>query len=152
MTPFEYVRAVNQTDVSPAARHVMLVLLAWLDLERGRCFPSVASIAAAIGKSERAVRRIMDELEVAQLVMRKGKSCPGRARVTWVNVRLLSSIIADERRTLATSEQRTPASAIRRNGASAVHPQRRTLVSATADAGVHERRTLVSAQLPLKEP
>lgn len=70
---FEYVNRLFQPDeqneLSAISRSVGAYLASRAD-EDGKCWPSVATIASCVGRSQNSVRKALDELEAARLLTR----------------------------------------------------------------------------------
>lgn len=78
---FAWQRAVRDSaSLGATAKLVGLTLSTWMDA-RGVCYPSEATIARAVGRSESTVRRALRELERAGfLVTRRRKNASNRYR------------------------------------------------------------------------
>jgi hypothetical protein len=69
--------AVWELDLPPSEKLVLLALADWAQ-DDGRCWPSIAKVAAKSGVSERTVQRMLREAEKAGLLKRKenmGRGC-----------------------------------------------------------------------------
>ncbi len=69
------------TDLSPTARHVLLILSDAVNDDTGECWPSIRRLIRRTGLSERTVQRAIVELEGRGVIRRVINGSPDERRV-----------------------------------------------------------------------
>jgi DNA-binding MarR family transcriptional regulator len=129
--------ALAHSGLRPAARRVLARLIEHLNLETGRCDPGITRLAADLGLDPRSVRRAVDQLVAAGLVVRHLHRGRGHTNAYALDLEALSAIAA----------------AAAPGGAKEDSEQKRTLESAKPDRRVlQNRRNKQDLQVPRARP
>ncbi|MEO1534915.1 MAG: helix-turn-helix domain-containing protein, partial [Planctomycetota bacterium] len=94
ITSTDYLRLIAKSGLRREHRDYLRTLLTWADLETWECWPSVTTIADAMGIDERTARRFGTDARALGLIDDVGVMKSGQYRLR-INVEGLRSLVDD---------------------------------------------------------